>query len=106
MPPPAVLTKLHASVNFSCESNGKPLSLCMWTHNGKAQEIIMGTDGERQTKDGVVYTGEGLNGGKCSVRIKKTEKGHLGKWDCTLVTIIGHVFTAEVEVSVGKANEV
>ena len=102
VPQSTVSTKLNTTANFSCESNGMPLSFCIWTHAGKAQEI-MNKDGEiRLTEDGVVYSSAGLNGGKCSVVISKIKKIHLGKWDCTLVANNGKVFTAAVAISIGK----
>ena len=54
--------------------------------------------------DGISHIGNGLNDGKCSIRIESITETDFGKWSCTLMSKSGQVFTGNVTVqALGKS---
>ena len=101
MPQSDICTKDNDTATFSCESNGAPLSSCLWarTVNGQREVVMLGEDvGKVSTVDGVEYSVDDLNDGKCRVKVESIKRGHFGRWSCTLVEADGQVLTGAVNV--------
>ena len=91
---------------ISCESDGdEPLSSCLWgrTINGQRQVITVDEhvveDDGRTEVEGITYDGNGLEDGKCSIKIASVSEDDAGSWTCTLVSHNGSVFTGIVEIT-------
>ena len=104
VPQPVVFASINSSVNVSCESNGHPISSCLWGHtvNSTRQAIIMDEkfveNSGRTTVDGVSFLGnqEGLDAGKCTLGIQSVAEKDAGLWSCTLVTHNSTIFSGAV----------
>lgn len=107
VPAPKIYETMKNTANFSCESNGRPLSLCLWSHTvrGEQKVILINKQGGNLSIDGIHVTSAAkLNEGKCSVRIEAVTEDHFGVWACTLMSAAddGEVWTGEVELREGK----
>ena len=97
---------MNNALKFSCESQGQPLSSCLWgkAQNGQHQVIVTDQHGvqeeDQQTSiEGISYSiGHELDAGKCSVNIESVSEDDFGRWSCTLVSKSGAIFTGRVEV--------
>ena len=107
VPEPYVMLDLNTSATLSCESDAQPLSSCTWARSmNDSREIIMidqdgivGQDDGETTLGGISYVEpDGLNDGKCKVRIESMVEEDSGLWECTLVSERGEIFTGEVNV--------
>ena len=95
---PEVYGKVNGSAEFSCESESQPLSLCLWerTVNGQRDVIIVDKEviknGGATSVHGIFATTDGLENGKCVLRIQRMKKEDFGRWSCTLVTQSGTAY--------------
>ena len=104
VPQPVIFTSIYSSVNISCESNGHPISFCLWGHtvNGKRQAVIIDEkvvdNFGRTTVDGVSFFGsrEDLDAGKCALGIQAIAEKDAGLWSCTLVSQNSTIFSGAV----------
>lgn len=103
VPIPPASPKLGATLNLSCESHGKPISVCTWEKrlNGPTRKIYIADDdviqdGENTTVDGISYEGGGLAEGNCGLKIQAVRLTDIGLWSCLLVSKAGQVFTGNV----------
>ena len=107
-----VYTALNSSEIFSCETSGQPINSCLCgrTLNGQWQVIIIdgqtGQDDGRTNAEGLLYDGEGLKDGKCSVKIESVTDQDFGRWSCTLVSDEGAIFRGEVSIVVSTSKSV
>ena len=99
-----VSAKLNATATISCESDGKPVSVCVWGKivDGQWETIVIDdgviTNGGKTEVDGISYEGEGLAAGKCGLKIQAVQAKDTGRWSCALITAAGPVFAGEVFV--------
>ncbi|XP_021947045.1 fasciclin-3 isoform X2 [Folsomia candida] len=84
--------------NFSCESQGTPISYCIWerpadpTKNLSVIYLEFSGDtrpGQQSKKPGYFLTGDGLDKGQCGLKINRVEDTDNGVWQCTLLTSSG-----------------
>ena len=106
MSEPKIWPELRASQNLTCESSGnESLNYCLWgrTLNGQYevilvdQQVVQNGSG-RAAKTGISYVGDGLDDGKCVIKIESVTPEDFGPWSCTLVAEIGEVFTGNVNI--------
>ena len=106
VPEPKIWEALNQSANLSCNSNGPPLSLCMWSHRveDRLEVTLLNRHGWYISTDGIRLSSEGdLNDGKCSVSIRSVTKDNLGLWTCALVVVgADQVLSGQVELQSGK----
>ena len=108
VPHQEVKGNLSGSVNLSCESGGQPLTLCVWEKwgwNGQRDVIIVDQEviknGGVTSVPGIRATTDGLENGKCDLKIQRLNKDDFGSWSCTLLTKSGRAYGAEVSVVEG-----
>ena len=94
MPQSRVLVEVNTSQVISCESQAyEPLSSCLWGRTIKGQRQVITVDehgvedGGRTEVDGITYVGNGLEDGKCSIKIASVSEDDRGSWTCTLVSL-------------------
>ena len=105
MPLPVIYDVLNRTANFTCESQGQPLSSCLWarTLKGQLEATVVDGDGEYAPTDGIhFFFADEPNSGTCGVNIESVTEDHIGKWACALVADDGEVLTGEVELYSGK----
>ena len=105
MPHASVPAEFNTSQMLTCESQGQPLSSCLWMRPAGAQKekIFIGQqivqDGVRRTNvDGISYVENGLNHGNCCIRIEVVTGTDFGRWSCALMSKSGGVFAGIVDV--------
>ena len=108
-----VYTALNNSEIFSCETSGQPINSCLWGRTLKSQWQVIIIDGQQTDQDGgwtyaegLLYNGEGLKEGKCSVKIESVTDQDFGSWSCTLVSDGGAIFRGEVSIVVSTSKSV
>ena len=109
---PIIYAKANESQTISCDSRGQPLSACVWevnTHDRPETIVIykQDTENDNQTSvDGVLYAGDGLEAGRCSLEIESVTDEDAGLWSCTLLAKSGTIFAGTVTVEMGKQKDV
>ena len=106
VPQPVVTAAVGASQNLTCESNGKPLTSCLWTHSANDTRQIIVVDQQvvanegRTGVDGIDFAGNSsdFQAGKCAINIESITETDLGLWACNLVTADSTVFGGAVHV--------
>ena len=109
VPYPEVKGNLSGSAHFSCESGGHPLSLCVWEKWGwnrqrdviTVDQVVIKTGG-RTAVPGIRATKDGLENGKCVLKLQRLKNDDFGSWSCTLVTKRGSAHGGEVRVNDGS----
>lgn len=103
---PKIYGTLNHTAKFSCESDGRPLSLCLWSRTVRDQQevIWMNRHGHNVSSDGIQLPSPfDLGGGKCSVSIEAVMEDHFGTWTCILLAAAdGEILTGEKELRDGK----
>ena len=101
LPHPFAVPTLNTSVDFTCESDGLPLSSCFWartTTGGQRQVVLLENGVKHDPVDGVDYLSDKISEGVCGVSISSVQENHYGNWSCTVVATEGRVLTGNVEV--------
>ena len=110
-----VIAKANTSETISCESTGKPLSLCLWaarTVSDHREVIVIQKDATFpaavRTDFGNVSTSsvDQLENGTCWLRIESMTEEHIGSWSCILVDQAGAVSTGQVKVFLERGEGV
>lgn len=103
VPQPIVSTTANNPANLTCDSHGQPLSVCLWRSPAANVINILGTaqDGQATAVPGISYAGDGLNSGKCGLKIESIKDADSGRWECTLIAQSGGtLFTGTVDVNI------
>lgn len=110
VPIPKIYETLNKAAKFSCESVGRPLSLCLWSRMVGGQQEVIWTNrrGGNVSTDGIQLSSPAdLDGGRCSAIIEAVMEDHFGAWTCILVTAAdGEALTGDVELRDGKEYDV
>ena len=110
MSQPVVKARVNDTVQFTCETPGEALSLCVWERKigGERQMVIIdGQQAEGKTSvDGVEYFGGRLSTGKCGLQLDPVKPVDFNPWTCTLLTNSRQIFTGTVElIDLGKNSK-
>ena len=105
VPHPEIYGKVNGSANLSCESQGQPLTLCVWKRiGGNEQRDILIVDQEvfknaRGTfVQGTSSVSDGLQNGTCNLNITSLMNNDFGRWSCALVAQTGNTFGGKLSV--------
>ena len=101
---PIIYAKGNKSQTVSCESQGQPLSACIWEiiMHGTPETIVLYENASLASNDGVLYLGDGLHAGECGLQIESVFDEDVGLWTCTLLAKSGSVLTGHVTVETGN----
>lgn len=111
--PRGILTKANESVDLFCKApaGDSGLSLCLWEITGFSLQVkVVVYKGRIQNEgqasvEGISLTGDGMEAGKCGVRIHALKQKHFGDWNCTLVTLAGSIFKGQASIIDGNYSQ-
>jgi hypothetical protein len=95
VPVPELAARVGYSANFSCESFGVPISVCLWERMGENKKLINFPIG---TTPGYSLAGS-LEKGICGLTISVVSEADNAVWDCKLITNAG-IYQGSVRVGI------
>ena len=99
VPVPELAAKVGYTANFTCESYGVPISVCLWERQGDNKQLISFNQGSTAGTGGYGYVGAGLDKGSCGLVISVVKEIDNAVWDCKLITNSG-IYQGNVRVGI------
>jgi hypothetical protein len=102
-----VNAKTGQPTNFTCASQGVPLSACLWERTSADGSTLAlsfnaanSRPGQTPQQPGYSYIGDGLEKGLCGVNINSVKDSDNGTWMCTLISTTGTFYRGSVSLGI------